>query len=1037
MFFKTLYLRQFKKKPMHRFRLINNILGWVVFLIAATVYTLTLEPTASWWDCSEFITGAYKLEVGHPPGAPVHILLGRFFSLFAGDTARVAFMINLLSAVASAATIMLLYWTIVHLARKLAVSKQISLPEMIVIFGSGLVGALAFAFTDSFWYSAVEGEVYALSSFFTAAVFWAILKWENEAGQKYADRWLILIAYLIGLSTGVHLLSLLVLPAIGLIYYFKKYTFSWKGVLIALLVSVGILAVIQVVIIPGIPRTAFLFDLFFVNTLGLPFNSGMLTFFVLLLAVSAWGVYYTRKHKLVVWNTAILSFIVILIGYSSFALIVIRASANPPMNQNHPDNAYALLRYLNREQYGEHPLVYGPYYNTPAIAATGKTKYYHKVDGKYVVTGSTASSTVYESSMKTVFPRMYSSDPRHVAQYKSWGAVEGKPVRVQDNNEEVVLMKPRFTENLRFFVTYQLGHMYFRYFMWNFAGRQNDVQGHGSFNNGNWVSGISAFDRPRTGPREIMPDFMRKDPSHNTYFFLPLLFGLIGLFYQYNHSKKGRQGFAAVSAFFLFTGIAIIVYLNQTPLQPRERDYAYVGSFYAFSIWIGLAVPALYGAVSKLIKGVPGAVFVVAIALAWVPGLLFAENLDDHDRSGRYMTRDYAINYLESCAPDAILFTYGDNDTFPLWYAQEVEGVRTDVKVINISYLGMDWYINQHRRASYQAPPIPFSFAEEKYYMGKRDAVLLYDRIDGAIDLRDAMAFVGSDDERTRVEMTSGQLLDYFPDTEFYLPVDKEKVLATGTVQPEDAQLIEDTVRFSVNKDYLTKSEWAILNIIAANDWERPVYINHSLLYSGNVFFTDWLQLEGLTYRFVPIQTNSSGQHVGHINSKILHENVMEKFSWGNVNDPDVYLDDYNKRAVRMVQARPMFSRLAEALLEEGKTAEAERVIDRMFELFPDEKIPLNYDSLPATELYFKLGAVEKGSEKVRKIASNSFEKLDYYLYLPPNFAQALENEQDMEMNILQNLMVLTRKYNQPILTEEIDIRLQELISLLSGETDS
>ncbi|MFW6289577.1 MAG: hypothetical protein ACOC0R_01310, partial [Mariniphaga sp.] len=498
-----------------------------------------------------------------------------------------------------------------------------------------------------------------------------------------------------------------------------------------------------------------------------------------------------------------------------------------------------------------------------------------------------------------------------------------------------------------------------------------------------------------------------------------------------------REGFATVSAFFVFTGIAIIVYLNQTPLQPRERDYAYVGSFYAFAIWIGLAVPALFGAVSKLMKGTSGALFVVVVAMAWVPGLLLAENWDDHDRSGRYMPRDYAINYLESCAPDAILFTYGDNDTFPLWYAQEVEGVRTDVKVINISYLGMDWYINQHRRATYEAPPMPFSFDEENYYMGRRDAVLIYDRIEGATDLRDALAFMGSDDERTKVEMNDGQFLDYLPDTDFYLPVDKDKVLATGTVQPEDAHLIKDTVQLSINKNYITKSEWAVLNIIAANDWERPVYINHSLLYSGNVFFTDWLQLEGLAYRFVPVQTKSSGQNTWHINTGILYENVMEKFSWGNVNDPDVYLDDYNKRAVRMIQARPMFSRLAEALFEEGKTAEAERVVDRMFELFPDEKMPLTYDSLPATELYFKLGAVGKGSEKVRQIASNSFEMLTYYLDLPANFAQALEREQEIEMNILQNLMVLTRKYNQTILTEEIDGRLQELINLLSGETES
>ncbi len=1022
---------------MQRFHLINNILGWGVFLITALVYLLTLEPTASWWDASEFITGAYKLEVGHPPGAPFHSLLGRFFSLFAGDTSQVAFMINFLSGLASAATVMLLYWTIVHLTLKLVGTRRLSLPEMVVVIGSGLVGSLAFAFTDSFWFSAVEGEVYALSSLFTAAVFWAILKWENEAGQKSSGRWLILIAFLIGLSTGVHLLSLLAIPAMGLVFYFNKYRFTWKGVTTAFVVSLGVLAAVQVVIIPGIPRIAFLFDLFFVNILGLPFNTGMLAFIVLLFAGAAWGVYYTHKNRLVVWNTIVLSVIVILIGYSTFTLILIRASANPPMNQNQPDNAYALLRYLNRDQYGEHPLLYGPYYNTPTIAVSGIKKYYNQVDGKYVVTGSSAKSSEYDPSMKTFFPRMHSSDPRHVEQYKSWGAIEGKPVKMQDNGEEVVIMKPTFTENIRFFLTYQIGHMYFRYFMWNFAGRQNDTPGHGSFLNGNWVSGIPALDVPRTGPHNNLPDFKKNDPSYNIYYFLPLLFGLLGLFFQYNHSRKGKQGFAVVSTLFVFTGIAIVVYLNQTPVQPRERDYAYVGSFYAFSIWIGLAVPALYGFLSKFMKRISGAAMAVLVSLVWVPGVLLAENWDDHDRSGRYMTRDYAVNYLESCAPDAILFTYGDNDTFPLWYAQEVEGVRTDVKVINISYLGMDWYINQHRMATYEAPPVPFSFQEDKYFMGRRDVVLVHNHIEGAIDLRDAMAFMGSNDERTKVEMEGGQLLDYLPSTEFYLPVDKEKVLATETVQPEDAELIADTLRFSINKSYITKGEWAILNMIAANDWKRPIYINHSLLYTGNIFFTRWLQMEGLAYRFVPIHTAGGIQNAGHINTRLLYENVMEKFSWGNVNDPDVFLDDYNRRAIRIIQARPMFSRLAENLIEEGNTELAEDVLDRMFEIFPNEKIPLSYDSFTATELYFKLGNFDKGSEKVRQIASNSFGWLEYYLTLPPSMARVVKEEQEREMNILQNLMVLTRRYNQTELNSEIDNRLQELIGRLSEMMDS
>lgn len=1018
---------------MYRFKTINNILGWAVFLIASVTYILTLEPTASWWDCSEFIISAYKLEVGHPPGAPFHIILGRIFSLFAPDASKVAYMVNLLSAIASAGTIMLLYWSIVHLAQKLF-QEQLSKAEQITVWGSGLVGALAFAFTDSFWFSAVEGEVYALSSFFTAAVFWTILKWENEAGQKYANRWLILIAYLVGLSVGVHLLNLLAIPAIGLVYYFKKYEFSWKGVITAFFVSVLILAGIQYVLIPDIPKAAFLFDLFFVNTLRLPFNTGMLAFLVFLVAFLVWSIRYTRKRKLVIWNTVITATVVILIGYSTFALILIRAAANPPMNQNHPDNAFALRGYLNREQYGDRPLLYGPYYNAPPVANAGEKKYYNQVNGRYEVTGISASKTIYDSKMETIFPRMYSSDPRHVEAYKFWGRIKGRPVRVEEDGETSTLMKPTFTENLRFLVTYQLGHMYFRYFMWNFAGRQNDIPGHGSFMNGNWISGIDFLDESRVGPRENMPEFMKNDPSRNTYYFLPLLFGLLGLFYQYKQGQKGKESFAVVMTLFIFTGIAIILYLNQTPAQPRERDYAYVGSFYAFAIWIGLAVPAIFSVVNKILKGTTGAVLVTLVSLLLVPGILATQNWDDHNRSNRYMTRDYAINYLESCAPNAILFTYGDNDTFPLWYAQEVEGIRTDVKVVNISYLGMDWYITQHRMATYEAPPMPFSFQEEQYYMGRRDAVLILDRIDGAVDLRDAMAFMGNDDERSKVEMVSGQKLDYLPSTSFYLPVDKQQVLATGTVQPEDADMISDTVRFSINKSYITKSEWAVLNIIAANNWERPVYIDHSLIYTSNIFFKEWLQFEGLAYRFVPVKTESREMNFGHINTGILHDNVMNKFVWGNVNHPDVYLDDYNKKAIRIIQARYMFARLADALVNEGQNEKAIKVVDRMFELFPDEKIPLSYDSFPATEQYFRAGAIEKGAEKVRVMAENSFAMLNYYLTLPEYFARTLQEEQEREMGHLQNLMVLTRRYNLQELNSEIDDRLQQLIQQLSDE---
>lgn len=1016
---------------------INNILGWLVFIIAAVTYFLTLEPTASWWDCSEFIISAYKLEVGHPPGAPIQMILGRFFTIFAPDPSKAAFMVNSMSALASAATIMLLYWSIVHLAKKLFSSDELTSGEQVAVLGSGLVGALAFAFTDSFWFSAVEGEVYALSSFFTAAVFWAILKWEDVADQPNANRWLILIAYLVGLSTGIHLLNLLAIPAIGMVYYFKKYDFTWKGAIVALIASIGILGGIQYVIIPGVPRVAFILDKMFVNGFGLSFNSGILFLVVAIIAASVWAIRYTQKKGKYIWNTAVTMVVVILIGYSSFALIIIRASANPPMNQNHPDNAFALLRYLNREQYGDRPLLYGQYFNAPAIATISEKPQYNQVDGKYKMTGTLAGGTKYDPNMETVFPRMYSSNSSYVQAYKEWGKIKGKPVRVRESNEVKTLMKPTFVENMRFFFAYQLGHMYWRYFMWNFVGRQNDVQGHGSFANGNWISGIGFLDKPKIGPRDNLPDFMKNDPSRNTYYFLPLLFGLIGMFYQYNQGKKGKEGFSLVMLLFIFTGIAIIVYLNQYPYQPRERDYAYAGSFYAFAIWIGLAVPALYALLQKIVKGVPGATALTVISLVLVPGILASQNWDDHDRSGRYMTRDYAINYLESCAPNAILLTYGDNDTFPLWYVQEVEGVRPDVKIVNMSYLGMDWYITQQLWTTNDAPPIPFTFEKEKYYMGRMDAVLFNERIKGSVELSEAMDFLGSDDVRTKVQVMSGEMMDYLPTRDFHISVDKQKAIESGTVKPEDADLIVDKIEFKITKSYIVKSEMAVLNMIAANNWQRPIYIDHSLLFTNNIFFTDYLQCEGLAYRFVPIKTPKSGINVGRIDTDILYDHIMNKFVWGNINNPDIFIDEYNKKELNIIQIRYVFARLARALIEENKKDKALEVADKMFELFPNERIPLTYDSSPMVEVYYMMNEVEKANNLVRILSSNSFALLEYYLSLPANFVNAIDEEQNREMALLQNMLLLTQKYKQTELNKEIDDRLQSLILNLQNQLGS
>lgn len=1029
LFFIKLYICFFQKRiEMKNATLINNILGWMVFTVAAVTYFITLEPTVSWWDCSEFITSAFKLEVGHPPGAPFHMILGRFFTLFAGEEARVAVMVNIMSALASAGTVMLLYWTIVHFAKKMVSAENISAGEQIAVWGSGLVGALAFAFTDSFWFSAVEGEVYALSSFFTAAVFWAILKWENTADEKYGNRWLILIGYLIGLSIGVHLLNLLALPAIGLVYYFRKYNFSWKGVFAAFIISIGILGSIQYIIIPGVPRIAFFFDKLFVNGFGLPFNSGIVFMIAAIIALVVWALNYTKRNNIVLLNTVVAIVTVILIGYSTFGVILIRASANPPMNQNWPDNAFALLKYLNREQYGDRPLLYGQYYSAPPIGLIGSKKQYNKIDGKYESTGTLTAKTDYQDEFETFFPRMYSRNAAHIQAYENWGKVKGRQITVRTRNEEKNLVKPTMIENLRFFLSYQLGHMYMRYFMWNFVGRQNDVQGHGNFMEGNWISGIKFFDELKTGPTDNMPDFMKNDPSRNVYYFIPLLFGLIGLFYQYNRGRKGIENFLVIFMLFVFTGIAIVIYLNQSPLQPRERDYSYAGSFYAFAVWIGLGALALYSALSKVCKGLAPAILVTLISLILVPGILISQNLDDHNRSGRYMTRDYAKNYLESCAPNAILFTYGDNDTFPLWYVQEVEGFRRDVKVINIGYLGMDWYITQHRMASYDALPIPFSFEKEQYYTGRMDVVPFQEMIESSVELSSAMEFLGSDDERTKVKTASGEIMDYLPAKKFHIIVDREKVLETGTVQPKDSDLVVDKIELNILGNYITKSEMAVLNIIAANNWDRPIYIDHSLLHLNSIPFKEYLQFEGLAYRFVPVKTINTGEVYGHINTDILYENVMNKFVWGNVNDPDIFLDEYNKKSINILQTRYMFSRLAEALNREGKNDKAVEVLDMLFEIFPNERIPLTFDSLPASEQYFIAGANEKGVAIAKILANNSFAMLEYYLSLPANMAAVIQNDQNREIAMLQNIQYLTRQYKQEELFNEVNGRLKTII---------
>ena len=1012
---------------MKTLRLYNNILGWSVFVIATIVYFLTLEPTTSFWDCGEFIASAYKLQVGHPPGAPLFMILARFFSLFAGgDVSKVALMINGLSGLASALTVMFLFWTITHLAIKIVnPGEEIKPWQTIAILGSAFVGSLAYTFSDTFWFSAVEGEVYASSSLFTAVVFWAILKWENIADEKYANRWLIFIAYLMGLSIGVHLLNLLAIPAIVLVYYYKKYTFSWKGLIAALSLSVIILAVVMYVIIPGVIWFASRFELLFVNTFGLPYNTGVLFYAALLIGSLIFGILYTQKNKKVLANTILLMLTVIILGYSSFSMIVIRSLADPPMNENDPETVFSLMYYLNREQYGDRPLFKGQYFNAPRPTVVETKPTYTQIDGKYVVTNRKTVAK-YDKNFTTLFPRMYSSSPEHIEIYMEWAGLREKDLYYPryDKNGSILTnrmgqvmydrsrpkMKPSFGSNLRFFFTYQLGHMYFRYFMWNFAGRQNDEQADGGPLNGNWITGINFIDNFLIGSTEKMPVEIKNHPSRNTYFLLPLLLGIIGIMLQ---SSRNKKDFSVVAILFVLTGIAIVVYLNQTPLQPRERDYAYAGSFYAFTIWIGLGVLGIIDMIGKKARNIPVVVLVTLASLALIPGIMAKEDWDDHDRSGRYTARDVAYNYLNSCAPNAILFTGGDNDTFPLWYIQEVEGVRTDVRVVNLMLLNMDWYIDQMKQKVYDSDPLPINIESDKYRNGTRDAIPIYERTDLTFDAEDIIDFIVSDLRSTKLPAQSGGDLDYVPTRSFFLPVDSAVVVNNGTVDPKNADKIVKNVIGRINESYLTKSNLAALDLLRNNNWKRPVYYVGTNQ-TDELGLSDYLQLDGLAYRLIPIKTpKTSNFEKGRIDTEILFDNLMNKFQYRNLNNEHVYYDTFHRRTLSIIRLRFRFIRLANKLIEEGDTARAELVLDKIMEILPEKTLPYGMFMPGIAETYYKLLEFEKGNAIEEKMIDISRRHLEYYSTFNKRQLKRINAEVTYHMRILANSMQLAREYNQ------------------------
>lgn len=1054
---------------MKNYKLINNMLGWLAFAISAVTYILTIEPTASFWDCGEFISSAFKLEVGHPPGAPFFMLTGRFFANFASDPSQVAQMINIMSALLSALTILFLFWTITHLAKRLVVKNgNMTVGQLIAIMGSGLVGALAYTFSDTFWFSAVEGEVYAYSSFFTAVVFWLILKWEEVSESSHANRFIVLIAYLTGLSIGVHLLNLLCIPAIVLVYYYKKNPCAdLKGSFKALLVSFALVVLVMYGMIPGLVKVAGWFELLFVNGMGMPFNSGLIFYLLLVVGAIGWGLHETttgqnpmritisflasialvgipfltggalgifiglvilgglgwylfthKKVNLVLLNTALLCLMSIMIGYSSYALIIIRSAANTPMDQNSPEDIFTLGRYLSREQYGDRPLFYGETFVSEvardnqgqAVVKKGAANWIQKAkkspsDKDEYVVGSYKEDYEYQSETKMLFPRMYSKQPQHIEAYKIWSNFKGTDVSVNNMGESTTVKMPTFVENIKFFISYQMNFMYWRYFMWNFSGRQNDVQGNGEVQNGNWISGFNFIDKHLVGDQSNLPPDMANNKGHNVYFMLPFLLGIIGLLFQAYSGQKGIQDFWVTFFLFFMTGLAIVIYLNQYPYQPRERDYAFAGSFYAFAIWIGLGVAGLAKGISKYTNETVGAA-IAALLCLFIPAQMAAQNWDDHDRSGRYTCRDFGYNYLVSCPKNAVLFTNGDNDTFPLWYNQEVEGVRTDVRVCNLSYLQTDWYIDQMRRQAYESAPLPISFKPYQYVQGTRDIVYVTNMLNQPMDIRQAMEIVKSDDPNLKIRQGDTQF-EFIPTETLFLPVDSAQVIQSGAVAKNHSTPISKQFTVSLKgKQYIGKQEMVILDMLANSQWKRPICYAVTVGSENYLNLNKYFSLEGLAYHVVPQEFGANGG----INTEVMYDNMMNKFKWGGIDNPKVYLDE---NILRMCKTfRFMFGRLATALIQEGKNDKALKILDKCMKVIPSATVSNDYSSLSLAECYYRLGQKQKAEAITENIADNSVKNLQWFYSLNSSQLNSAMSDVGNNLAVLQSVLQIYSTFN-------------------------
>ncbi|TLV01106.1 glycosyltransferase family 117 protein [Dyadobacter luticola] len=979
---------------MTRFNRSNNLTGWIVFAIAFITYALTVERTASFWDCGEFIACAFKLQVPHPPGAPFFLLIGRLFSLFAfGDLSNVAYWINMVSVLSSAFTILFLFWTITLLARKIIAKtdEELDSGDIILLMGAGIVGALAYTWSDSFWFSAVEAEVYGMSSFFTAIVIWAVFKWERVQDPATENRWLILIAYLVGLSIGVHLLNLVTIPALALVYYFKKYPKpSMLGGVIAFVGGLVILAIINSGIIPGLPSVAGKFEIFFVNTLGMPYKSGVIFFIIIFIGALIWGIRYSQKKEKVLLNTGLLSLAFVLIGYASYLMVLVRAEYNPPINENNPNDVLSFVSYLKREQYGSRPLLFGPSFVSRPVSQKRGAPMYRKQDGKYAIYDYRPEYE-YEPGSSMLLPRMYSTQGGHPELYRQMtGLAENQ--------------KPTMKENLSFMFSYQIGHMYWRYFLWNFVGRESDEEGAGN---------LLPWDIAKKYPEPI-----QNNKAHDNYFMLPFLLGLFGLVVVFLRQKRDLL---VLGLLFVLTGVALVVYLNSPPTEPRERDYIYVGSFYIFCIWIGYGVIAIADAFNKILKNATTRAGVATAVSLVVPVIMGAKGWDNHNRDHRYHSVDFAKNLLNSCAPNAILFTGGDNDTFPLWYVQEVEGFRTDVRVCNLSLLGTDWYIDQMKRKTYLSEALPISLDKNNYAFGKNDIVPFYEipSVKGGINLKEYLGLVKQENKAIQVPLTSGDMTSILPSSVLFLPVNADAVKKMNIIKKDLVPFVSDSISWTIGKGDLYKSDLIMLDIIATNDWVRPIYFSSTLGGSSYLNLKEYMQLEGYAYRLLPVKV--PGANDGYVNSDVMYNNLMTKMFWRDLDNPKTYYDN-TYLGSPVATARIAFLRLAGQLIADGRKDEAKKAIDKSLATMPDKSIP--YDQFSANFIgpLFDLGETKRALE----IAETMVNRADEVLTWAKDNGTTRRRDSNVYLYILQIIVQECREAKQEAVAKKYEAVFQK-----------